>query len=151
MQRADSQKSNCLQAELRGWGYHSAECWSSAPAMAACNQEPRERSSWAQMFSWSQSESHGAIPALGLSLQCFPPCECNLNPSYIFPLPTSHQNWHPMQTAFRNRGWDTRDAACVLLFITVIPVCRKAYLDAVCGFQRMPWVWVFHSIFGPGW
>lgn len=59
--------------------------------------------------------------------------ECNLNPSYTFPLPTSHWSWHPMQTAFRNRVWDTRDAVHVL-FIIVIPVYRKAYLDAVPGF-----------------
>lgn len=91
-----------------------------------------------------------SIPALTLNLPCFLPGECNLNPSYTFPPPTSHQSWHPMQTAFRNRVWDTREAVRVL-FIIVIPGYRKAYLGAVHAFQRTSWVWVSYSIFGPGW
>lgn len=80
-----------------------------------------------------EGERYGAIPALALNLPCFLPVGCNLHPSHTFPLPTSHQSWHLMQTAFRNRVWDTRDAAHVW-FIIVIPVCRKAYVDAVHRF-----------------
>lgn len=62
--------------------------------------------------------------------------EGNLNLSYTFPLPASHQSWHPMQTAFRNRVWDTRDAVHVV-FIIVNPIYRKAHLEAVHRFQKI--------------
>lgn len=65
--------------------------------------------------------------------------ECNLYPVYRSPLSTSHQSWHPVSIAFRNRMWDTRDAVHVL-FTIVIPAYRKAHLDAVPGFQWRSWV-----------
>lgn len=47
--------------------------------------------------------------------------KCNLHTNYRFPLSTSHQTWHKMSPAFRNRLWDTREVVHVL-FIIVIPV-----------------------------
>lgn len=55
----------------------------------------------------------------------------------ISPL-TSHWSWHPMSTTFRNRMWDTRNSAYVLLFIT-IPDYKKTHMDAVPEFQLKSW------------
>lgn len=153
MQRADLQTNNCLQAELRG--VRALQCWVLKPS--SCH-------SWTQLDvtrSKRGAGGHKCCPGVNVkdmepslswlwTYHAFSLGECNLNFSYTFLLPTSHQSWHPMQTAFRNRVWDTRDAVHVL-FILVIPVYRKAYLDAVNGFQRMSQVWEFYSIFASGW
>lgn len=127
-----------MQAELRG--LKASQCWGLTPSSFH---------SWTHWMQPGAKERYGAIPALALNPPCCLPGGCDLHPSYTYPLPTSHQSWHPMQTAFRNRVWDTTDAAHVW-FIIVIPVYRKAYLDAVHGFQRILWVCGFLLHFWTG-
>lgn len=148
MQRADFQANNCVQTELRE--LKASQCWVVKPSSCCrwthwmqLGAKTEEQLGTNAVLEPGVKDTEPPLPWVWI-YHAFSLGECNLHPDYTSPLSTSHQSWHPMSTAFRNRMWDTRDAVPVL-FITVIPVYRKAHLDAVPGFQWRSWVFGFFT------